>query len=51
MFVGWEEEMVKCLVRVGYDNLIGYLKGGFEVWVVEGREIDCIEIIDVFIFV
>lgn len=48
---GREEETVKRLARVGYDNSIGYLKGGFERWVAEGREIDNIETIDVPTFV
>jgi rhodanese-related sulfurtransferase len=29
---GREEETVTRLARVGYDNAIGYLKGGFEAW-------------------
>jgi len=29
---GKEEETVKRLARVGYDNCLGYLEGGFEVW-------------------
>lgn len=48
---GREEETVKRLARVGYDNSIGYLKGGFEAWAAEGREIDRIETIDVPTFV
>ncbi len=45
--VGSEKETVKRLARVGYDNSIGYLKGGFESWKKEGRDIDKIETIDV----
>lgn len=37
---GREEEAVMRLARVGYDNAIGYLEGGFEAWEAEGREID-----------
>lgn len=29
---GREEEVVTRLARVGYDNAIGYLKGGFKAW-------------------
>jgi hydroxyacylglutathione hydrolase len=37
---GREEEVITRLARVGYDYCIGYLKGGFEAWKNEGREID-----------
>ena len=40
------EETVKRLARVGYDNSIGYLKGGFEAWEKAGKEIDSIETIN-----
>ncbi|MDO7618860.1 MAG: rhodanese-like domain-containing protein, partial [Flavobacteriaceae bacterium] len=30
------------LSRVGFDNTIGSLKGGFEAWIAENREIDSI---------
>jgi len=39
------KETVKRLARVGYDNSIGYLKGGFEAWKKAGKEIDRIETI------
>jgi rhodanese-related sulfurtransferase len=39
---GNEEEVVTRLARVGYDNTIGYLKGGFESWKVSGKEVDTI---------
>ena len=42
---GKEEETVTRLARVGYDNAIGYLQGGFNAWKNEGREIDTIETI------
>ncbi|QTN39228.1 MBL fold metallo-hydrolase [Cryomorphaceae bacterium] len=35
---GREEEVVTRLSRVGYDNALGYLGGGFEQWVASGRE-------------
>ena len=37
---GREEEVVTRLSRVGYDNAIGYLDGGFETWEKSGREAD-----------
>ena len=40
-------ETVKRLARVGYDNSIGYLKGGFDAWKKAGKEIDTIETINV----
>lgn len=39
---GKEEEAVLRLARVGYDNCIGYLQGGFASWKADGREIDTI---------
>ena len=44
---GREEETVKRLARVGFDNSIGYLKGGFPAWQASGKEVDTIETIDV----
>ena len=44
---GREEEVVTRLARVGYDNAIGYLKGGFEAWKNAGNEVDQIESISV----
>ncbi|MEZ4933670.1 MAG: MBL fold metallo-hydrolase [Saprospiraceae bacterium] len=43
---GEEADTVMRLARVGYDNSIGYLKGGFDAWKKEGREVDTIETID-----
>lgn len=40
---GREEEVVTRLARVGYDHTIGYLKGGFEAWKKDEREIDSVE--------
>lgn len=40
---GREEEVVKRLARVGYDNVLGYLKGGIEAWVASRRETDEID--------
>ncbi len=35
---GREEEVVTRLSRVGYDNTLGYLKGGFSSWTSAGKE-------------
>ena len=40
---GFEEETVTRLSRVGFDNLIGYLDGGFEAWRNAGFEIDTVD--------
>jgi len=40
---GREEEIVTRLARVGYDNTIGYLDGGFDAWKSAGMEWDTIE--------
>lgn len=44
---GTEEEVITRLSRVGFDNTIGYLKGGFDSWENAGKEVDTIESIDV----
>jgi len=44
---GKEEEVVTRLARVGYDNALGFLEGGFEAWKKDGREIDEIKSVDV----
>lgn len=40
---GQEEETITRLARVGYDNSIGYLKGGIDAWKNAGNELDTIE--------
>ena len=40
--IGQEEESVTRLSRVGFDNLIGHLEGGFEAWKKAGKEIDTV---------
>jgi rhodanese-related sulfurtransferase len=40
--VGEEEESVTRLARVGFDNVIGYLEGGFESWKIAGKEVDTV---------
>lgn len=37
------EEIITRLSRVGFDNVIGYLKGGFESWKSAGKEVDSFE--------
>lgn len=37
---GREQEVVTRLSRVGYDNTLGFLKGGFDVWRNAGKEVD-----------
>jgi len=37
---GSEEEVITRLSRVGFDNVLGYLKGGFESWKKTDKEID-----------
>jgi hydroxyacylglutathione hydrolase len=43
---GQEEEAVTRLSRIGYDNSIGYLKGGIDAWVKSGNEIAKIDTIE-----
>lgn len=38
-----EEETITRLSRVGFDNVLGYLNGGFESWKNSGKEIDTID--------
>ena len=40
---GMEEEVLTRLSRVGYDQTIGFLDGGFESWSNAGKEIDTME--------
>ncbi len=40
--IGKEEETVTRLSRVGFDNIIGHIKGGFLSWKNAGKEIDTI---------
>jgi glyoxylase-like metal-dependent hydrolase (beta-lactamase superfamily II)/rhodanese-related sulfurtransferase len=44
---GKEEETIKRLARVGYDNAIGYLDGGFDAWKDAGYEVDQIQTINI----
>ena len=39
---GKEKETITRLARVGIDNVVGYLKGGFEGWQAAGEQVDLI---------
>ncbi|MDO5616386.1 MAG: rhodanese-like domain-containing protein [Cruoricaptor ignavus] len=39
---GSEEEAITRLARVGFDNVVGYLDGGFQTWEKSGKEMDAI---------
>jgi hydroxyacylglutathione hydrolase len=39
---GREEEVVIRLSRVGYDNTLGFLQGGFDAWKAAGKEISTV---------
>ncbi|SCY96494.1 MBL fold metallo-hydrolase [Flavobacterium caeni] len=39
---GMEEETVTRLTRVGFDNLIGHLKHGFQAWLAAGYDVDTV---------
>jgi len=47
---GKEEEVITRLSRVGYDNVIGYLEGGFEAWRDARKDVDTVKSIDAFEF-
>ncbi|MEO9484614.1 MAG: MBL fold metallo-hydrolase [Ekhidna sp.] len=40
---GREEEVVTRLSRVGYDNTLGYLKGGMDAWNSAGKDVQTLE--------
>ncbi len=40
---GMEEETITRLSRVGFDNILGYLKGGFTAWLEAGKEADVVD--------
>ncbi|MEP7254333.1 MAG: MBL fold metallo-hydrolase [Ferruginibacter sp.] len=41
--IGKEEESVTRLSRVGFDNVMGHLKGGFDAWLQAGKEADVVD--------
>jgi hydroxyacylglutathione hydrolase len=43
---GRENETITRLARVGYDNTIGYLKGGFDSWKKAGLEYDTVTTVE-----
>ena len=43
---GFEEESVIRLSRVGFENIVGFLKGGFNTWENSGKSVECIDIIN-----
>lgn len=44
---GREKEVITRMARVGYDNPLAFLKGGFKAWKDAGMETDSVERIDV----
>lgn len=43
---GKEKESIMRLARIGYDNVKGYLAGGYESWIKSGEETDDIKSVD-----
>lgn len=43
---GREKEAATRLARVGFDGVLGYLKGGFASWMASGNETDSIQSVD-----
>ncbi|MBU3822923.1 MBL fold metallo-hydrolase [Flavobacteriaceae bacterium XHP0103] len=41
--IGKEKEAVTRLSRVGYDNTLGYLEGGFKTWEASGKDIETLD--------
>lgn len=46
-YPGKEEEAITRLSRVGYDNTIGLLEGGFDAWKAEGKDFETVDRINV----
>ena len=40
---GREEEVITRMARVGYDNPVGFLKGGVDAWVAAGEPVDTLK--------
>lgn len=40
---GREAEVVTRLARVGYDNTLGFLKGGFKAWLQAGKDVERVD--------
>lgn len=47
---GMQEEAVTRLSRVGFDQVIGYLSGGYEAWLKAGKIVDTVERISAQLF-
>lgn len=47
---GTTEEAVTRLSRVGFDNILGHLKGGFTAWLASGKEADVVDRIPADVF-
>ena len=45
---GREEETITRLSRVGFDNTIGYLEGGINAWIQQGKAVETIDNITAF---
>jgi len=43
---GMEAEVITRLSRVGYDNAVGFLKGGMAAWISEGQDTESLDQID-----
>ncbi len=43
--IGKEEEAVTRLSRVGFDNVLGHLKGGIESWINENHEVETVNVV------
>jgi hydroxyacylglutathione hydrolase len=41
------DRVVRILIRMGYDNIIGYLKGGMSQWLKEGKDYDALPTMNV----
>ncbi len=41
-YPGAEEETITRLTRIGFDNVIGYIDGGFDAWKADGNEVDTV---------
>ncbi len=47
---GFEEEAITRLSRVGFDKVLGFLKGSFKAWLDSGKEADTVDRISAFQF-
>ncbi|HRI19435.1 MAG TPA: MBL fold metallo-hydrolase [Panacibacter sp.] len=47
---GKEEETVTRLSRVGFDNILGHLKGSFKAWLTSGKQADVVDRITAIAF-